>query len=80
MYLMSKSNMYHNSNKNWVRVWSNSLVRGPLGVKKVFPVTNLEVFVMFLFSIFISGDSASYFLGLIMKTRLSGTLAQTRVE
>ena len=49
----------------------------PIRGQKVFLWQNLEVFVIFLFSIFISGDSASYFLGMIML--ILDTLAQTRV-
>ena len=40
---------------------------------------NLKVFVGFLFSISISGDSASYFIQIIMLISLEYTLAQTRM-
>ena len=53
----------------------------PLGVKKSSLWQNLEDFVMFsILNFLISGDSASYFLGIIMLINLLGTLAQTGVE
>ena len=53
--------------------------KGLLGVKKSSLWQNLDIFVMFSISFFISGDTASYFLGIIMLIRLLGTLAQTGV-
>ena len=40
---------------------------------------NLEVFICFIFSISISGDSASYFIKTIMLMSLECTVAQTRM-
>ena len=40
---------------------------------------NLKVFIGFLFSISISGDSTSYFIQMIMLISLEYTLAQTRM-
>ena len=40
---------------------------------------NLEGFIYFLFSIFSYGDSASYFLEMIMLIILVGTLTQARM-
>ena len=40
---------------------------------------NLKVFIGFLFSISISGDSASYFIQMISLISLEYTLAQTRM-
>ena len=45
---------------------------------KIF-LQNLKGFIGFLFSICISGDSASYFIQMIMLITLEYTLAQTRM-
>ena len=50
---------------------------GPIRGQKVFLMTKSS---RFLFYLFISGDSASHFLGMIMLIRLLGTLAQTSVR
>ena len=40
---------------------------------------NRNVFVSFILSVIISGDSASYFIGMIMLISLEDTLIQTRM-
>ena len=60
----------------WGEVGSNSLVKGPLGIK-FFLMTKSKCF---LFSIVIFRDLVSYFLGMVMLIRLLGTMAQTKVK
>ena len=52
---------------------------GPIRGQKVFLMTKSSRLLMHIFISFISGDSASHFLGMIMLIRLLGTLAQTSV-
>ena len=53
-----------------------SSIRG----QKVFLVTKSSRYLMYIFICFISGVSASHFLGMVMLISLLGTLAQTNVR
>ena len=52
--------------------------KGPIRGQKVFLMTKSSRFLMYICICFISGDSASHFLGMII--RLQVTLAQTNVR
>ena len=54
--------------------------KGPIRGQKVFFMTKSSRFLIYIFICFISGDSASHFLGMIMLIRLLGALAQTNVR
>ena len=74
---MSTGTMTH-TRKGWGRIMLSR--NGPIRVQKVFLMTKSLRFLKYIFICFISGDSASHFLGLIMLIKLLGTLAQTNVR
>ena len=53
---------------------------GPIRGQKVFLMTKSSRFLMYILICFISGDSASHFLGMIILIRLLSTMAQTNVR